>query len=85
MNVGRRIADDDDAIAFEIESHHLARTTLREAGQLRTLFVIRTECVHTKAIELESDRAQFKTRALLDVARQQSELGTVIRFERVEQ
>src|SRR5688572_11950940 len=71
VDVRRRVADDHDRVAVDLEPELLARSALCDRRQLAAYLVIRPERGDDEAGGIDVDRSELGVRADFDVAREQ--------------
>src|SRR6185503_19657962 len=85
IDVRRRVADDDDGIALDMESELVECTALCDRRQLASHFVIGPEGGHSESRGIDADGAQLRVRPNFDIAREEPDPTIAASLQRVEQ
>ena len=69
LDVRRRVADDEDVVARNLETEIFPRSALRERRKLAARVMIRSERAHAEAVDVDAGRLQLDRRTLAQISR----------------
>src|SRR5687767_14855628 len=85
LNVGRRIADDNEILALQANAELVVRALSRDRRQLRAILVVAAERADPKPIRFDARRTKLRQRTLSEIPGEQPEDGIAPAFEGGEQ
>src|SRR5512140_988619 len=85
LDVRRRVADDEDAIAGNFQPELFLRPALREARKLTARVMIRSEGTHAEAIDVDARRLELDRGARAQISGEQSEHDIAACLQPIEQ
>src|SRR6478672_1299602 len=73
LDVRRRVADDEDAIAGNLQPELFLRPALRQPRQLSSRVMIRSKCTHTEAVDVDARGLELDRGARAQIAGEEPE------------